>query len=136
VRLLAAHDRSEQELRRRLSTRGASTGVIDATITRLQQLGYLDDRRFAHGAAEQAVRRGHGSERVRATLAAQGVADDLIDAAINAAFDDETALARQVLARRYPIAPQHPAERARAARYLLRRGFPEVIVLAIVGEGC
>jgi len=133
---LAAHDRSEQEIRRRLSMRGASTTLIDATITRLQHLGYLDDRRFAHGAAEQAVRHGHGSERVRAKLTAQGVAAELIDAAIAAAFDDETALARQALARQYPTAPQQPAERAKAARFLLRRGFPEAIVLAIVGEGC
>jgi regulatory protein len=136
VRLLAAHDRSEQEIRNRLASFDASPGAIDATVRRLRELHFLDERRFAHGVAEQAGRGGHGSEYVRAKLAAKGVAESLIDVAVSAAFDDESALARQALARRYPDAPSSAAERSKAARFLLQRGFPEAVVFAILGEDC
>lgn len=135
MRLLAAHDRSEQEIRSRLAAGGASSGAIDATVRRLRELRYLDDQRFAHAVAEQAQRSGRGSEYVRATLAAKGVAQSLIESAVAASFDDESALARQALARRYPDGPV-AAERAKAARFLLRRGFPEAVVFAILGEDC
>ena len=136
VRLLARHDHSEFELRGRLALRGVAPIIIDATVRRLHDLRYLDDRRFAVAAAEQAAHRGRGSDYVRAQLTLKGIEETLIEESIAAAFDDETRLARQVLARRYPSAPQQPSERAKAARFLSQRGFPEAVVLAILGEGC
>jgi len=136
VRLLAAHDRSTHEIRQRLEAFGATLRTVNGTVKRLHDLHYLDDQRFAHSAAAAAVRRGHGSERLRAELSAKGVADDRIDTAVAAAFADEPALARRVLDSRYPTPPTRPGERAKAARWLLQRGFPESVVLAILGEGC
>lgn len=136
VRVLAAHDRSEQEMRLRLAVLGAPAQDIETTIDRLRDLRYLNDRRLAERTAEQAVRRGHGSEYARAQLTAKGVEERFIDEAIGAAFATEVQLAREVLGRRYPVASQRPAERAKAARFLLQRGFPEAVVLAILGEGC
>jgi regulatory protein len=134
VRLLAARDRSEQEIRDRLAAQDVSRSLIDATVRRLRQLHYLDDRRLARGAAEYAARRGQGSERVRAELAAKGVAEPVIDEALSDMAGDETERARQALARHYPNKPQGPAERARAARFLLRQGFPEAVVCSVLGE--
>ncbi len=136
MRLLAVHDRSEQELRVRLAALGAPPPAIDATIRRLRDLRYLDDRRFAAHAAEQAVRRGRGRDYVRAQLTAKGLDEQFVDEAVHAAFADETHLAREVLRRRFPTVPCRPAERAKAARFLYQRGFPEAVVLAILGEGC
>jgi regulatory protein len=133
---LVRHDRSEFDIRTRLAALAIAPSIIDATVRRLHDLSYLDERRFAFSAAEQAAQRGHGSDYVRAQLAAKGVAESLIEDSIVAAFNDETRLARSVLARRYPHEPQHPAERAKAARFLHQRGFPESVVLAILGEGC
>jgi regulatory protein len=135
LRLLAAHDRSEHEIRNRLAARGIAPSSIDETVRRLLEHRYLDDRRLAHSVAEQACRRGYGSEYVRAQLATKGVAELLIDDALAAMFDDESALARRTLAQRYPDGPSS-AERSKAARFLLRRGFPEAVVFAILGEDC
>jgi regulatory protein len=134
LRLLAAHDRSELEVRQRLAARAASPATIGATIARLRDLHYLDDTRFARGTAERAVRRGHGSEWVRAELAAKGVTSALIDEVVAGAYANEAALARSVLARRFATPPAHATERAKAARFLLQRGFPEAIVLRVLGE--
>ena len=123
-------------MRGRLALLEVSPTLIDATIRRLQELRYLDDRRFAVAAAERAAQRGHGSEYVRAQLTLKGIAETLIDDSIAAAFHNEAELARRVLTRRYPQAPQRAAERAKAARFLFQRGFPEAVVLAILGEGC
>jgi regulatory protein len=136
VRLLAAHDRSTHEINTRLDAAGGAPEVIAATINRLLELHYLDDERFARTTAEAVARRGHGSERVRAALAAKGVAEPLVGAAIATVFADEPALARQVLVRRFPTTPHGTREHAKAARFLLQRGFPESVVLAILGEGC
>jgi regulatory protein len=136
VRLLVRHDRSEFEIRGRLAAQEVAPAIVDATIRRLHELDYLDDRRFATTVAEQAWQRGHGSEYVRAQLTMKGVAEPLIEASIAAIFHDETGLARQVLERRYASVPERPAERAKAARFLHQRGFPETVVLAILGEGC
>ena len=134
VRFLTVRDHSEQEIRNRLAADGTAASAINATVRRLRQLRYLDDRRVAHGAAESAVRRGHGSERVRAELAAKGIAESLVEDALQAAFADEAELARQALARRYPVPPQQPGDRGRAARFLLRQGFPEAVVRSVLGE--
>jgi regulatory protein len=136
LRLLAARDRSEQEIRNRLVAGGASTAATTATLRRLRRYGYVDDQRFALSAAEQARRRGYGSEYVRAQLDAKGVADQLIEQAVRAHFDDEAELARRALACRFPEELPQPAERAKAARFLLRRGFPEAVVFAILDEAC
>ena len=134
VRLLTARDRSEQEIRDRLAADKIPAAVIAATVRRLRQLRYVDDRRFAHSAAEHARRRGHGSERVRAELAAKGIGESLIDEAVLTVFTDETALARLALARRYPTDALEPAARAKAARFLLRLGFPEAVVSTVLGD--
>ncbi|MFN8627616.1 MAG: regulatory protein RecX [Candidatus Binatia bacterium] len=136
MRLLAGRDRSAHEIRGRLTAVGISPAAIAETVRRLQDRGYLDDRRFALGAAERALRRGYGSEFLRATLQQQGVADAAIEAALHAAYSDEIAVARLVLGRRFGSLPRTAAEQGRAARFLARRGFPEAVVFAILGEAC
>jgi len=129
-------DRSEQEIRSRLAAAGESATTIAATVRRLRQRRYVDDHRFALSLAEQALRRGYGSEYVRAQLDHKGVAEQVIEEALHARFDNEAELARQALARHFQEEPREAAERAKAARFLLRRGFPEVVVFAILDEAC
>jgi regulatory protein len=136
IRLLAAHDRSEHEIRRRLVAGGESNTAVTATLRRLRRYGYVDDHRFASSVAEQARRRGYGSEYVRAQLEHKGVADQVIEQALRAGFDDEAELAERALARHFPEGLRQPAERAKAARFLLGRGFPETVVFAILDEAC
>jgi len=134
LRLLAARDRSEHEIRTRLAAAGASPSVIGATMRRLRQLHYLDDARVAQEAAAAAQRHGRGSKRVRAELIAKGVAEGLIDAVLAETFAAEADLARAALRRRYPSAPQGAREKARAAGFLLRQGFPESVVSDVLGD--
>jgi regulatory protein len=134
LRLLAVHDRSEHEIRSRLAAQGASPSVIETIVRRLRQAQYLDDGRVARQAAQAARRRGRGRARVHAELTARGVAQGVIDAALEDTFADEPQMARAALERRYPAGLQGPRERARAASFLLRQGFPQAVVDDLLGE--
>lgn len=133
VRWLKVRDRSASEIKARLTAAGFSRSIVDQTLRRLATAGYVDDRRYANQVAEALRRRGCGSERVRATLTAAGVDDALIDSTAASVFADERQHAETVLAKRFGEIPSLPSERARAARFLARRGFPEDLVLAILG---
>ncbi len=72
LRLLAGRAHSRSELRLKLVRRGYSDADVDAAMTRLADLGYLDDRQFAAGH----VRRRSatvGPLALSAELAARGV---------------------------------------------------------------
>lgn len=130
MRLLAARDRSEHELRVRLAA--APPDVIAAVIERLHHFGYLDEVRFARGLAERLVRRGYGSERARLEMAEHRLAHELIEDAVAAMAAGDAERAREFLARRYPGKQATPAARARAARFLLARGYPDEVVHDVV----
>lgn len=134
--MLATRDRSEEEIRARLTAAGASGTTVTATLRRLRQWRYVDDARFAAVVAERAAQRGYGSEYVRAQLGQKGVAEEVIARAVHGSFEQEAELARRAMTRQFSAEPHGPAERAKAARFLLRRGFPEAVVFAIVDEPC
>jgi regulatory protein len=134
VRLLATRDRSEQEVRARLAAGGIAATRIEQTVRRLRRLHYLDEARFAIAAAQRARDRGYGSARVRAELTSRGVAAALIEDIVAATFAQEHDLARHVLAARFPNVSETAAERAKAGRFLLRRGFPEEVVFSLLGD--
>jgi regulatory protein len=136
LRLLGVRDRSEHEVRQRLAQRGLESDGIERIVQRLYRYRYLDDSRFAEGVAQRGARRGHGRIRVRSELAAKGIDKTVAEEAIASTFVDEETLARQALHKRYKTTPTDDAARARAARFLLQRGFPQRLVLAILKEGC
>lgn len=135
LRWLAARDVSCQEMARRLEAVGFAAEV-PAVLTRLTTAGYLDDARLAVDRAERLRQRGQGSRRIRADLERAGVEGAVIEIAVREDPREETERARRVLQARWVAGPDSPRERARAARFLVARGFPEEVVLAILGEGC
>lgn len=146
LRLLTVRDRTERELRQRLARKGFTISEAEAALERVRGLGYLDDARFAAGRAEGLLgRRGLGPRAVRARLAAAGVGREQAQAAVAQAMAsrDELALARAALSRKHPgaAASDDPKVRARAARFLLGRGFGAGVIARVLkveleeGEG-
>jgi regulatory protein len=52
LRMLAMHQRSEKDLRDRLRRRGLRVAAVDAAITRMQEMGYLNDAAYARSYVE------------------------------------------------------------------------------------
>lgn len=80
LRILAARDHSQAQLAAKLARRGFEEGCIREALTRLLDLTYIDDRRFARALARDRLlvrRRGLGD--VRARLFKAGLEGGLID---------------------------------------------------------
>jgi regulatory protein len=133
LRWLAVRARSENELRSKLRRAEVGEAEIEATIARLQRLGYLDDARFARARAESLLAfKRLGPRGVERKLAAAGIAREVIREAVSEAMSerDELSLAFDALRRKHPaaIGTDDPRLRARAARYLISRGFSGGVV--------
>lgn len=125
--LLARQARSEQEMRQRLVPRFGPQPSEEA-ITRLKELGYLDDESLARSwIAGRRGKRAAGPRRLRSELAAKGVRPEIIQAAVAGISEaDQLAQAKAVALDLLAKArgDQSPARvRQRVYAALLRRGF-------------
>ncbi len=73
LRAVARRDLSAAELGRRLERRGVSPALRDETVERLEEVGLVDDDRFARRLAESLAERGHGDGAIRWRLEQAGV---------------------------------------------------------------
>jgi regulatory protein len=125
LRLLAIRPRTRRELQLRLVRAGFDREEVDAELARLQEVGLLDDARFAAQFVEHALdRRLEGRRSIEANLFAKGLERGLIDEALQAAEgDDDGRLARLAEARadRLRGLPPETAHR-RLVSFLVRRG--------------
>jgi regulatory protein len=116
-------------LQRKLIERGwagAAPPAIDALVTRLASLGYVDDESFATARAAALRRRGYGARRVDASLRAAGIEESL-RAAAGDSDDGEKLRSALALARRKRLGPfaSEPLDRdnfRRAMGAMLRAG--------------
>jgi regulatory protein len=130
VKSLSAKMKSVRDLRRKLAERAepGETGqaAIEAVILKLKDLGYLSDERFA--ADYTRLRKENdkfGRRRVQQQLFQKGIASDLSNQTLTAAYADvdELALAKQYVERKRMKPPKNDKETARAMRRLIAAGF-------------
>jgi regulatory protein len=124
-RHLARRDRTADEVRRHLATRGVEPATLERTIAELTAQRYLDDARYARRFAEDRRTLDQwGAERIEQRLLAVGVEPELIAAALaDQEPDAELEAAIAVLRRRLPEPPCNARESDRALGLLLRRGY-------------
>lgn len=139
IAALARRMRSVAELKRLLRPRvevetASGQTLLERVIRRLKDQGYLNDARYA--AAYTSLRRDNekfGRRRVMYDLKARGVHADVIEQAVDAAYDevDEEQLARAHLRRKRIAKPQDQKQLARVFRQLRRAGFTAKAIFAI-----
>ena len=135
--LLARKSWSRRDLVQRLGQRGAPADVARAVVDDLGARGYLDDEGFARWWAQaRAQGRRIGSRRLRQELLAKGIARDLVDAAVAAAFSETPEIERAMQAGRRRLAALARADpgrlSSRLGAYLLRRGYPPSVASRVV----
>jgi regulatory protein len=124
--LLARREHSERELRRKLVARGVEAEDAAAVVDALASDALVDDGRFAASLVRRRSEAGYGPRHILAELATHGIsAAEARDALAEVDFES---IARRVLAKR--LGPDKPdaTARARAAQFLVRRGFPGDLV--------
>ena len=129
LRILTRRDRSVADLTARLKDKGISDTLVEETVARLVESGYLDDRRFARQWCESAIRNGRGyGPRLRLDLARQGVPAEIVADLLEsmATEYDELEILKGLLSRKFAgfdPASAPDREKRRVMQYLQRRGF-------------
>ena len=123
------------ELERRLARAGYEPNEVAAAIADLEEVGLVDDERFARELAEAKRRRGMGRRAGLAALRAKGVDRETAEQAVGEVNPEDEAdrayeLARARLERLR--APARDVASRRTVEYLIRRGFEPVIARTAV----
>ena len=129
--LLAIRERSSEELRMRLRGAGFTPETIDGVILRLQEIGYLDDLKFARDYVAEKRRSGWGDRRVRQELMRKGVGREAIETVLAEDLADDEAASEQwevllaLVRRRFgsEFRTDSGAAERRLAGFMARRGY-------------
>jgi regulatory protein len=124
VRLLSRREHSQEELRRKLISKGYPEASVAAVVEKLHSKRQVSDERFTASYVHHHAQRGKGPVRIRAVLRQQGITDPQIQQEVGAADMDWNQLAGEVRRRKFGAdLPKTPGERAKQARFLQYRGF-------------
>ena len=109
--------------------------LIELVIRRLKDRGYLNDSQYA--AYFSSLRRDNqkfGRQRIVTDLKIKGVHGDVIDKALDAAFEgvSEEKQAREFLRKKRLVKPKDQKQTARIFRQLARGGFGTRTIFAIL----
>ncbi len=140
LKALGGRAHSSGELREKLRHKAAHAADADATIARLKECGYLNDRQFAESfAAARLENERQGSRRVLADLLRRRVAPAVAQQTAGKVYRevDEQALAEDFVRRKLRMASrENPFEdekdMARAYRRLVRAGFRPGTAIAVL----
>lgn len=129
IRFVSFRPRSEKEFRDFLARKLKKThtyadpSVMEKVISRMRDLGYLDDRKFAAWWIEQRQSfKPKGSRLVAMELQARGVSRDVVAEFVS---KDSTSGANTALLKKIPSWKSYPMDiqKKKANEFLLRRGF-------------
>ena len=115
-------DKCEAELRKKLKEYYCDQDIIDATMNKLKEYGYIDDLRYSRAYIRSRINK-KGINVISYELIAKGVPGDIIDEAISQSdIPDEKGTIMRVLERRYDV---HDCleKRDRIIAFFLRKGF-------------
>ena len=120
--------RSESELRERLGQRGFDADTLEAVISRLKELGLVDDIAFAEFWKDERELSPRSRQLIGLELRRRGIANDIIEQVVNTTDDDDSAYrAALSKARRLPRSDE-PGFRRRLSEFLRRRGFSLTVI--------
>lgn len=131
--LLAARPHFGAELRRKLAARGYEDDEIDPALSRLTELGYLDDESLAAAEAERLrERKGLSRSGVAAELARKGVARGAVAAAVAGVSPGEELESARAAAERWLAGRR--ADGAALARHLARKGHSGHVIFRVLKD--
>ena len=123
-RLLARRELSVRGLSDELERRRVAPAARRETVSRLREVGAVDDARAASRRAEVLAGRGAGDFLIRADLESRGFAAEVVAQAIEALTQEDERARRIVTVR---------GASPGTARYLARRGFGEDAIESALG---
>lgn len=136
VKMLAARDYSEKELRLKLMAKNYPAAAIDATVARLQERGYLNDTALCRNLLEKfSASAQYGVYGVAERLKRRGIPGSIISE-VMAEYDrrNDYARAEELVKRKFKAITA--ADTAKIARFLGGRGFGGETIRKVLAELC
>ncbi len=138
-RLLEFRPRSEREIRERLRKKDFPEDIISESIEQLKKLNYINDQEFAFSWIKDRIVRPFGLKRIAFQLKQKGIAQEIIEQAINKIKEDycETEVIEKIAQDKFKklATKTDPLKtKQRVYSFLLRRGFPPDIVLEVLNN--
>jgi regulatory protein len=134
--MLARRDYPAKLLKSRLTDSGYAPEAAEAAVTTLEDERLVNDLRYVESAVAGRTARGQGPIRIALELRRQGVAVELVTAAVDSRSPYWAERAAELRRRRFgAAAPADARERARQVRFLLQRGFTGEHVRHALGAG-
>ncbi len=132
--LLGIRDHAENELYRKLCrTFDEHTSAL--AVSRVKELGLLNDEQFAKKYSQELIeRKGMSRASVKAKLYEKGVGREYISELFSEAPDDETDSIRAVVQKKYINKLRNPKGRELVFAALMRRGFSSRDIKAVLSE--
>jgi regulatory protein len=133
LRYLSYRPRSITELTRKLRTHGFNEGVIDNIIQRLCNDGLLGDEQFASLWVDNRMTfRPRSKRMLTSELKQKGVAEDMIQKALEGVEDESAAYQLSLRFMRKNEKIEWPIYRKKLSTYLARRGFNYETIKSVV----
>ena len=135
LRLLARREHSQYELRRKLKARGYGEGLVNELLTELVTERLLSDTRYAEAMVTHRASRGYGPLRICMELRDRGVAERIVDKALQEAEIDWDERLRHTYDRKYgEMAVESFKTWASRAQILKNRGISVDAIRRVIGD--
>ena len=128
--ILGYRARAKGELHERLVRAGYAGETAAIVVTRLEELGYLDDEKFARNLAGDQANKKYGPRRILDNLRRVGVDEEIAREAVNEQFVERSEYQTALTAarRRYNTEEKGcDAQVRRVYGFLMRRGYSAVV---------
>lgn len=129
---ISASMKTEREVREFLAKKGYLPEASDYAVSRMKELGFIDDAAYALAYAKSAGEK-KGPRAVAAALRMKGISDEAIEAALNI-LSDGAETAKRVLEKYMRGKPKDNLTLRKAATYLVSRGFDYDTARAAVSD--
>lgn len=135
LNLLGYRARSGFEVKDRLTRAGYSPQTAAVVLSRLEELGYMDDAEYARNLAQEKSRK-YGPRRVYTDLRKNGVDEEVIQTVLQEEFseDSEREAAFATASQRYNTGERSDAQARRVYGFLARRGYSAEICAEVARE--
>ncbi len=136
IRLLAARDRSEQEVRERLILQGFDADVAEGAVLQLKSMGYINDSLFARKYVSDRLKLKPMSKKALAVdLQKKGIQKALIEEVLDECELDESSIALRLTKKKFgKYNAADPLVQKKIYSYLAYRGYSFDIIQDVLEQ--
>jgi regulatory protein len=137
LKLLSYRGRSEKELGERLAKKGFKKTAISRALTRLKELGFIDDKSLAETLKREALSKKLLSQSgAKKLILARGISRNVVDAVFHDNEIEDIKNAKFLVDKKWRVYQNYPLEiiRRRLYNVLLRRGYSSETIICVLKE--